>query len=68
MDPATLLATLAAATAGLAGILIGLPAIRVSGLYLAMVTLAFSLIVEQVAGRWKDVTGGYGGIMGEALQ
>jgi branched-chain amino acid transport system permease protein len=27
-----------------------------------MVTLAFALIVEQLAGRWKDVTGGYGGI------
>lgn len=53
---------LAAVIAGVAGIVIGLPAIRVSGLYLAMVTLAFSLIVEQVAGRWKEVTGGYGGI------
>ncbi len=50
------------AIAGAIGLLIGLPAIRVSGLYLAMVTLAFSLIVEQVAGRWKDITGGYGGI------
>jgi branched-chain amino acid transport system permease protein len=48
--------------AGLIGFLIGLPAIRVSGLHLAMVTLAFSIIVEQVIGRWKSVTGGYTGV------
>lgn len=52
----------ASALAGLAGLLIGLPAIRVSGLHLAMVTLAFSIIVEQVIGRWKDVTGGFTGV------
>jgi len=46
----------------LVGLLIGLPAIRVSGLHLAMVTLAFSIIVEQVIGRWKDVTGGFTGL------
>jgi branched-chain amino acid transport system permease protein len=50
------------AFAGLVGLLIGLPAIRVSGLHLAMVTLAFSVIVEQVIGRWKSVTGGFTGI------
>ncbi len=48
--------------AGLIGLLIGLPAIRVSGLHLAMVTLAFSIIVEQIVGRWKDVTGGFTGV------
>ncbi len=44
------------------GLLIGLPAIRVSGLYLAMVTLAFSFVVEHVLGNWKSLTGGYNGI------
>ena len=48
--------------AGLIGLAIGLPAIRVSGLYLAMVTLAFSIVVEHVLGRWASVTGGYSGI------
>jgi branched-chain amino acid transport system permease protein len=48
--------------AGVVGLLIGLPAIRVSGLHLAMVTLAFSIIVEQIVGRWKDVTGGFTGL------
>jgi branched-chain amino acid transport system permease protein len=52
----------AAAFTALIGFLIGLPAIRVSGLHLAMVTLAFSIIVEQVIGRWKDVTGGFTGL------
>lgn len=52
----------AAALAAAAGAAIGLPAIRTSGLYAAMVTLAFSIIVEQAIGRWKSVTGGFGGI------
>lgn len=44
------------------GLVIGLPAIRVSGLYLAMVTLAFSVVVEHVVGRWRSVTGGHNGL------
>jgi branched-chain amino acid transport system permease protein len=52
----------ASALTGLVGLIIGLPAIRVSGLYLAMVTLACALVTEQIIGRWKDVTGGYSGI------
>ena len=53
---------LASLLTGAAGAVIGLPAIRTSGLYLAMVTLAFSVIVEHVIGRWKSVTGGFSGI------
>lgn len=52
---------LAAAIAGVVGLAIGLPAIRVSGLYLAMVTLAFAIVVEHVIGRWSSVTGGHSG-------
>jgi branched-chain amino acid transport system permease protein len=52
----------AGALTGAVGLVIGLPAIRVSGLYLAMVTLAFALLTEQIIGRWKDVTGGYSGM------
>jgi branched-chain amino acid transport system permease protein len=51
-----------ALVAALAGFAVGLPAIRVSGLYLAMVTMAFSIIVEHVIGRWKSVTGGHTGL------
>ena len=57
------LSLLAAGTAaGLAGLLVGLPAIRVSGLHLAVVTLAFAIVTEHVVGRWKSVTGGHSGL------
>jgi branched-chain amino acid transport system permease protein len=52
----------AMAIAAAVGLVIGLPAIRVSGLYLAMVTLAFSVVVEHVVGRWRSVTGGHNGL------
>lgn len=59
-----LFASLVAAVAfcGLVGLVIGLPAIRVSGLYLAMVTLAFAILTEHVIGRWERVTGGFNGL------
>ena len=44
------------------GVALGVPAIRVSGLYLAMVTLAFSVIVTHVIGHWGSVTGGFTGL------
>jgi branched-chain amino acid transport system permease protein len=50
----------------LVGLLLGIPALRVSGLYLAMVTLAFSMIVNHVAGRWTSVTGGFTGMAVDA--
>lgn len=53
---------LAAGLSGLVGLALGLPAIRVSGLYLAMVTLAFAILIEHVLGRWKSVTGGFNGM------
>ncbi|NBU67470.1 MAG: branched-chain amino acid ABC transporter permease [Betaproteobacteria bacterium] len=46
-----------------AGILIGLPALRLSGLYLAIATLAFGFIVEEALARWESVTGGNAGMM-----
>lgn len=54
---------LAGVIAGLAGLVVGIPAIRVHGLYLAMVTLAFAIVVEQVIGLWRGVTGGFMGMM-----
>ena len=56
--PLVLSLPLAALLAAGVGALLGLPAIRVSGLYLAMVTLAFSVVVTHVAGHWGTVTGG----------
>lgn len=49
---------------GLVGALLALPALRVSGPYLAMVTIAFAFIVEHGLIEWKDVTGGANGLMG----
>src|SRR5690606_26407938 len=54
------LATTAAAAviAFAVGILIGLPALRIKGLYLALVTLALAVVFPQVIKRFADVTGG----------
>ncbi len=54
---------LAGLAAGLAGTLLAIPALRVSGPYLAMVTIAFGFVVEQGAAEWKGLTGGWNGIM-----
>ena len=49
--------------AGLFGILIGIPALRLSGIYLAIATMAFGFIIEEVAARWETVTGGNNGML-----
>ena len=46
------------------GALLALPAVRVRGPYLAMVTIAFGFIVEHAAVEWRGLTGGQNGIMG----
>jgi branched-chain amino acid transport system permease protein len=48
-------------TAGLAGVAIGIPTLRMSGLYLAIATLAFGAIVATVLQKWDAVTGGFDG-------
>jgi len=56
-------AMLAAATiAGTAGMLLAVPALRVRGPYLAMVTIAFGFVVEQGAAEWSGLTGGWNGL------
>ncbi|MEN2978045.1 branched-chain amino acid ABC transporter permease [Tistrella bauzanensis] len=44
------------------GVLVGLPSLRVKGLYLAIATLAASVILHFVFAHWDPVTGGIGGI------
>jgi branched-chain amino acid transport system permease protein len=54
-----------AAAAGLsaaAGVVVGLPALRVKGIYLGIATLAFGFILEEVFARWESVTGGNAGL------
>lgn len=53
----------AALIAGIAGALLSVPALRVRGPYLAMVTIAFGYFVEQAIAEWKSLTGGWNGIM-----
>jgi ABC-type branched-subunit amino acid transport system ATPase component/ABC-type branched-subunit amino acid transport system permease subunit len=48
----------------LAGGVLGLVALRTRTHYLAMVTLAFGYIVEILAQRWVDITGGSMGLIG----
>ncbi|MEW6123256.1 MAG: branched-chain amino acid ABC transporter ATP-binding protein/permease [Pseudomonadota bacterium] len=56
-------ASLAAAlVAGLFGVLLAYPTVRVRGVYLAVVTIAFGIIVENVAIEWQSLTGGTTGI------
>ena len=50
--------------AGLAGALLAIPALRVRGPYLAMVTIAFGFVVEQGAAEWGALTGGWSGLLG----
>ena len=52
----------AAIVAGLFGVLLAYPTVRVRGVYLAVVTIAFGLIVENVAIEWQSLTGGTTGI------
>ncbi len=46
----------------LVGGLIAIPALRMTGIYLAVATLAFAVIVEQVLVHWESVTGGFRGM------
>jgi len=59
------LALLAAPLAALAGAaLFGWFCVRLSGIYLAMLTLAFAQIVWSVAFQWDELTGGSNGLVG----
>ncbi len=48
--------------AGAVGILVGFPALRLRGHYLALVTLGFAEILRLIAQNWVSVTGGPFGI------
>jgi len=52
--------------AGLMGIIIGLPVLRLSGLYLSIATIALAFIVEEVLVRWESLTRGNLGIYVES--
>src|SRR5437870_2532718 len=54
----------ATAVAALAGVIVGVPALRMTGVYLTIATLAFALIIQEVFARWDAVTGGLKGKAG----
>ena len=57
---------LAGAVAGIVGFALALPALRVTGPYLAMVTIAFAFIIQHGTIEWRALTGGANGLMGIA--
>jgi branched-chain amino acid transport system permease protein len=52
---------LAAVLTAAAGMIVGLPALRMTGVYLTIATLAFALIIQEVFSQWDKVTGGLKG-------
>jgi len=52
------------ALGGVGGILFGWFCVRLTGVYLAMLTLAFAQIAWAVAFQWVEVTGGDNGLLG----
>ncbi|HEX7364522.1 MAG TPA: branched-chain amino acid ABC transporter permease [Dehalococcoidia bacterium] len=49
-------------SAGLIGIIFGLPSVRVKGFYLAITTIAAQLIIIWIINHWTSVTGGFMGM------
>ncbi|SHJ29210.1 branched-chain amino acid transport system permease protein [Desulfatibacillum alkenivorans DSM 16219] len=59
-----LLALPASGVAGAAaGLVVGLPALRLKGLYLAIATMGFGFIVEEIIVQWESVTNSVNGLM-----
>ena len=61
MEPALLMAPF---LAGIAGVVFGWFCVRLSGVYMAMLTLAFAQIAWATAFQWVELTGGDNGILG----
>ncbi|HWI84240.1 branched-chain amino acid ABC transporter permease [Ramlibacter sp.] len=60
--PFPLALLLAALLSAAVGVVVGLPALRVKGIYLGIATLSFGFIVEEVLARWESVTKGNTGL------
>lgn len=53
---------LAGLISAVVGALIAVPLKRMTGIYFAIATLAFAIIIEEIIVHWKSVTGGLGGL------
>ncbi len=60
--PTLLALPLAGGVAALLGLVVGLPSLRIKGLYLAVATLATQFLVVYVFREWDSVTGGLRGV------
>ena len=59
--PWLLAIALGAATAALSGALVGLPALRIKGIHLALVTLGLAIVFQPLSKRFPKFTGGVSG-------
>ncbi|WP_341704109.1 branched-chain amino acid ABC transporter permease [Ferrovibrio sp.] len=59
--PFVITVPVATVLSAIVGAVIGFPALRLTGIYLAIATLAFAFIIEQILIRWESVTGGFAG-------
>jgi branched-chain amino acid transport system permease protein len=60
--PFPLAMVMSAGLSAAVGVVVGLPALRVKGIYLGIATLSFGFIVEEALARWESVTGGNAGM------
>ena len=66
--PFPLSMAMAVILSAITGIIVGLPALRVKGIYLTIATLALGVIVEEILTRWESVTAGNSGLMVKPVQ
>lgn len=59
---------LAGLAAGVFGAIVAIPAVRMSGIYLAIATLALFVIVEEMVIILEPITGGVGGIFAPSIE
>lgn len=48
--------------AALAGVILGIPSLRLNGVYLSIATLAFGITIQKIITMWKDLTNGAFGL------
>lgn len=65
--PSLCLILISGLTAGIIGIFIGIPCLRLRGLYLAMATMSFCTIVEYILFHWLALTNGPMGMPAPSL-
>ncbi len=50
------------ALTGLAGFVVGVPSLRLTGIYLALATMAFGFVADEIILQWQSLTGGADGL------